>query len=312
MFDATSRRRPLALTSTTLAVGLWSIALGAPIPGRVVYGQGAKATAPGARAATTSPLVGTWRVTRGVAAPWVVASTSPPDVGAWLGQTLRVSRAQVDGPGVLRCSRPRLEPTSSPAEGLFQGGLPAPATNAAKALGVATLPVAGVRLTCDAGVFEFHQPDAQSMLLAVDNVIWTLDRSPGSMAAATAPAGVVQRFLEQHMAGRMEFDSASVAAKRQFLSDAFALQVRHYLAKPAPVDEAPEINGDPFTDSQEYPTRFSVGAASVNGNRAVVMVTFSDAYRAIRLRYVLRRAGTTWRIDDVHDARGTSLRSLLR
>jgi hypothetical protein len=57
----------------------------------------------------------------------------------------------------------------------------------------------------------------------------------------------------------------------------------------------------------EYP----VGAASVNES-CHRLVTFSDAFRAIRLRYVLRRAGATWRIDDVHDARGTSLRSLLR
>lgn len=36
--------------------------------------------------------------------------------------------------------------------------------------------------------------------VAIDNVIWTLDRSPGALAAATTPAGVVQRLLEAHFA----------------------------------------------------------------------------------------------------------------
>lgn len=199
-----------------------------------------------------------------------------------------------------------------PAEGLFQGGLPAPAEPAARALGFPAAPVHGVSLTCDAGIFEFHQPDAQSMLVAVDNVIWTLDRSPGATAADTAAAGVVQRFLEQHFASEMAYDTSALAAKRQWLDDAFVAQLRRYLAKPASPDEAPELDGDPFTDSQEYPTRFSVSAPRIAGTRATIPVRFSDGYRSYRVSYQLVRSSGRWRIDDVVSQGGRSLRAFLR
>lgn len=225
---------------------------------------------------------------------------------------VRIDAGTVAGPGVLRCTRPRFESTLYPAEMLFQGGLPTPAEPVARALGLPTPPVRGVSLTCSAGIFEFHQPDTVSMLVAVDNVIWTLDRSPGSTAAPTTPSGVVQRFLERHMAGRMEFDSVTVGAKRAFLSSALRADIRRYFARPQPADEPPEINGDPFTDSQDYPTRFSVGASTVRANRARVAVRFSDGFRSYRVEYVLERAIGSWRIDDVSDQSGSSLRSLLK
>jgi Protein of unknown function (DUF3828) len=265
-----------------------------------------------ARGASTSALIGTWRVSRGVTAPWVTATEARPDVRAWLGATVRVTARQVAGPGVLRCGAPRLEATRMPPEGLFQGGLPSPAAPAARALGFPAPPVTGVSLTCDAGIFEFHQPDAQSMLVAVDNVIWTLDRSPGASAADTAASGVVQRFLEQHFASEMAYDTSALAAKRPWLGDAFYAQLRRYMAKPANPDEAPELDGDPFTDSQEYPTRFSVGAARIAGTGAMVSVRFSDGYRSYRVAYRLVRSSGRWRIDDVVSQSGRSLQAFLR
>ena len=188
-----------------------------------------------------------------------------------------------------------------PAEGLFQGGLPAPAKKLAReVLGFARLPVAGISLHCDAGLYEFHQADAQSMLVAVNNVIWTLDRSPAAFAAATSPSGVMQRFLEQHFADDMGFLKPDVMAKRAFFTDSLIRRIDRYFAKPSPKDETPAIDGDPFTDSQEYPTRFSVGAGKVTGDRATVRVRFADGYRVRRVTYLLRSQSGTWRIDDIH------------
>ncbi len=270
------------------------------------------AQAPASRGTGTSALIGTWRVVRGQVAPWVAPNEARPDVREWLGQTVRVTARQVSGPRLLRCAAPKLEATRMPPEGLFQGGLPAPAAPAARALGFSVPPIAGVRLTCDAGLFEFHQPDAQSMLVAVDNVIWTLDKSPGATAADTTAGGVVQRFLEQHFASDMAYDTTALVAKREWLGDAFAAQLRKYLAMPVSPNEAPELDGDPFTDSQEYPTRFSVGAARVVGSRATVPVRFSDGYRSYRVSYQLLRTSGRWRIDDVSSQNGRSLRALLR
>jgi hypothetical protein len=280
--------------------------------GVLLPGSSLTAQVRGSAATGTSALTGTWRVVRGQVAPWVAATESRPDVREWLGQTIRVSAAGVSGPAVLRCATPRLEATNMPPEGLFQGGLPAPADAAARALGFAAPPVAGVRLTCDAGLFEYHQPDAQTMLVAVDNVIWTLDKSPGAQAAASSPSGVVQRFLEHHFANDFGYDTSAIPAKRAWLSSALAAQLLRYLSMPGSPDEAPELNGDPFTDSQEYPTRFSVGAARVVGTRGTVSVRFSDGYRRYRVTYQLVRATEGWRIDDVLDQRGRSLRALLR
>ncbi len=266
-----------------------------------------------ARPGVTAPsaLLGTWRVIRRQPAPWVDA-TAAATMREWIGQTVRVTATQVAGPSVLRCARPVLTATKVPAEGLFQGGLPTPAEAAARTVGLGTFPVRGVQLTCDAGVFEFHQADTQSMLLALDNVILTLDRSAGSVAIAGSPAGVVQRFLEQHFDGDMAFDSRSLDAKRTFLGDTLRVAIQRYLRRAQSVDEAPEINGDPFTDSQEHPTRFSVSAARMDGTRAIVPVRFSDAYRSYGVSYLLRRIAGRWLIVDVSDARGESLLTVLK
>lgn len=307
MFSAGPGGRSAVLRVLSVLTFVLSTGGGVLMPGSSLAAQTRAATGAG-----TSALTGTWRVVRGQVAPWVAATEARPNVREWIGQTVRVTARQVSGPRVLRCAAPKLEATRMPPEGLFQGGLPAPADVAARALGFATPPIAGVRLTCDAGLFEFHQADAQSMLLAVDNVIWTLDKSPGATAADTTPAGVVQRFLEQHFASDMAYDTSALVAKREWLGEAFAAQLRQYLAMPVSPNEAPELDGDPFTDSQEYPTRFSVGAARVVGARATVPVRFSDGYRSYRVSYQLLRTSGRWRIDDVSSQNGRSLRALLR
>jgi hypothetical protein len=55
-------------------------------------------------------------------------------------------------------------------------------------------------------------------------------------------------------------------------------------ARPVPSDEAPVINGDPFTNSQEYPPGFTVGAVLRVGSRATVPVRFDS----------MREAATKW------------------
>lgn len=298
MSDAVRRRASVPRRLAALAV----LALATPV---AAFPQNPQAKPP-------SALIGTWRVIRRAAAPWT-GQQAATTMREWIGQTIRFTPTRVIGPSVLRCERATLVPTRVPAEGLFQGGLAAPAEPAARSLGIGTFPVPGVQLTCDTGVFEFHQADAQSMLTALDNVILTLDRSPGSLAGGATPSGIVQRFLEAHFDGDMAFDTLSLATKRQYLSDSLAAAIVRYARRPQATDQVPDINGDPFTDSQEYPTRFSVGTARVVGARTTVPVRFSDAYRSNRVTYHLRRTSAGgWRIDDVVDARGESLRALLR
>lgn len=261
--------------------------------------------------AQNSPF-GTWRIERGVVAPWVGAATTAPDTRAWLGRTVRIEANRVVGPGVLACGRARFEQAPVPAKGMFQGNLPAPAAASAEALGVARFPVPGVHLNCDTGLFDFHRVDNSTMLIAVDNVIWTMSRAPGALAVPSAANGVVQAFLEHHFAGDMGFDRATVAAKEKWLADTLRLAIAAYFRRPRPTDEVPPIDGDPFTDSQEYPTRFAVGSADLRAGAANVSVKFADAFRETTMVYVLRRQGAEWRIADVRSADGTPLTKLLK
>lgn len=250
-------------------------------------------------AADGSPLSGEWRVIRGVVAPWAGETAGRPASG-WVGRTLEFQTNRIGGPAPFPCEDARHTPIRQPAEGLFEGGLPEPAARSAEALGVAPGDVEGVRVICSAGSFDFHLVDADSALFGLDNVVWTLVRAPAALASAGAAEAVVQRFLEAHYAGEMGFLPDSVAAKREFLSDALAQRIATYFAQPFPEDEPPPINGDPFTDSQEYPTRFIVGRATTAADgRAEVPVRLADAYVERTIVYVLAGESGAWRIDDL-------------
>lgn len=264
-----------------------------------------------ALAAGGQPWSGPWRVTLATPAPWL-GGAGVTDTRAWLGAELRFDAEAVAGPGVLSCGGARYEALRSPAEGLFQGGLPAPAVKAAERLGIAAGPVEGLRLTCDTGVFDFHRVDADTLLVGVDNVVWTLDRSPGARAAPDSPEGVVQELLEAHFAGDMAFVPDAVAEKRRWLGRDLWVEVQTYLARAQAPDRPPPIEGDPFTDSQEYPTRFSVGAADAADAAASVPVRFADGHRSRTVVYRLVRENEHWRVEDLLYEDGSRLSDWLR
>ena len=263
----------------------------------------------GAEAADeSSPWLGTWRITHGVAAPW--ADSSTPVTAGFVGRTLTLTADRSEGPGVLACSKARIEPTSMPAEGLFQGNLPQPAANAAVSVGLARFPVEGFSLSCTSGLFEFHAAEPNSVLLALDNVIWTLDRSFGTQAPADSPEGLVQALLEVHFAGDMGFLPATVSSKQAWLSASLRASIDTYFARPRPEDEVPPIDGDPFTDSQEYPFRFAVRSGHADGPGYVVPVDFADSFQQKRVVFRLLSDAGAWRIDDISYEHGT-LREML-
>jgi hypothetical protein len=178
-------------------------------------------------------------------------------------------------------------------------------------LGLNAEKIAGVSLICDTGVFEFHYAAANTLLVALDNRIWTLDRTPGARASKSSPEGVVQRFLEAHFASDMGFTPESVKAKRTFLTDELATRISAYLAKPVDPNEAPSINGDPFTDSQEYPTRFAVDRDNKKVKGAAVPVTFSDAFHKRGVSFEMARENGRWLINDLDYEDGSSFSALL-
>ena len=252
---------------------------------------------------------GSWTLARGAAAPWAPdAAPASGAQGALRGATVRFEPARVAGPAPLGCGNARYELVVTPAEGLFQGSLPAPAEPAARALGVTRLPVLTLQVTCDGGVFDYHLVADGAALTALDGVVWTLERT----APATGPAAAVLALLREHMTGDMGFAPDTVARKRALLTPGLARAIDAYFERPVSEDLVPPIDGDPFTDSQEYPSRFSLGEAASVGAGAVVPVSFRDGARVRGVEFVLRRDGERWLVDDLRYEDGGTLRELLR
>ena len=253
--------------------------------------------------------MGEWRWTHSVAAPWAQGPVPAPE---WVGRTLTLDGDRMRGPDPLNCGGARVESLLMPHEGLFQGGLPVPVERSAQALGVGPPPVPGWRVTCDTGVFDFHRVDEETAVIGLDNRIWTLSRAPGTRAHPDSPSGRVQSFLERHFAADPATALRDFAARRTWWSRGLSRLIERYNARAPRPDEVPAINGDPFTDSQEYPTRFSVGRARVQAHRASVPVTFADALQRRVLVYRLVREGGQWALDDIDYGRGEHLRQALR
>ena len=249
-----------------------------------------------------------WHIERGVVAPWAPAKTSlPPDRGL-AGKSLRFTATRVEAPEPLACAAARYEFVLTPAPGLFQGSLPPPAEQAARALGVAHLPLLSLRVSCDGGIFDYHLIASGRALLGLDNVVWTLTRA----AAADSPEATTVDLLRLHMTGEMAFNPASVARKRAYLTAGLRAAIADYFKRPRPQDEVPPINGDPFTDSQEYPERFVAGRARIDGARASVPIRFGDGSRDWQVEVLLLREGSRWRVDDLRYPGGATLRGLLQ
>ncbi len=131
---------------------------------------------------------------------------------------------------------------------------------------------------------------------------------------AATPEAVVRALFADHFSHGMGFTKASVSRKARWLTTGFQKQLNAELDKPASPDEAPTINGDPFTDSQEYPTRFVVGKAvrtGLAGPALKVSVTFKGNGRHRIVVALLMETPDGWRVDDLGYEDGKTLRSLL-
>jgi hypothetical protein len=257
-----------------------------------------------AAADTWQPLE-VWRLEGGRVAPWGQPGTAVDP--SYRGREIRFEATRVVAPHPLACDDARYEWIFADPEGLFEGNLPAPAAQAAKRLGLGDGRIATLRVGCANAGFDFHRTGGGELLLGLDNVVWTLR----PVRPAAAPTEIVQELLVTHFTHDMGFTRESVAHKRRFLSAALQARIARYLAAPRPPDEAPAINGDPFTDTQEYPDRFTLGAARTTAQRTIVPVHFADASSKRRVDYVLVREGRRWVVDDLVDERGESLRTLL-
>ncbi len=125
------------------------------------------------------------------------------------------------------------------------------------------------------------------------------------------PAAVVRAFYRFHFAHDMAFTRAAVRRRERWLTPDLLGLCHAYFAAPSPAGEPPSIDGDPFTDSQEYPSTFRVGAAAVTGDTALVPVTFlwKAGDRRVVTVVLVTRGG--WKIADLRYDSGGTLRGEL-
>ena len=72
------------------------------------------------------------------------------------------------------------------------------------------------------------------------------------------------------------------------------------------------MNGDPFTDSQEYPESFELSRATLRNDRAEVTVKYRNAAdSSYPVHFRLARVKGAWRIDDIVHRDGQTLSQLL-
>ena len=132
-------------------------------------------------------------------------------------------------------------------------------------------------------------------------------------------ASAVNSFYRFHLTHNMDFRARNIQLRRRWLTPGFYQLLLNKIKRQAEYgkahpDEVPEYDGDPLTDSQEYPDSFRVGKQVMDGERAKVTVTLFWSARTSRGRdkrdIVVEavQAPTGWLIDDIMNSEGSSLR----
>lgn len=120
-----------------------------------------------------------WQVVAGQPAPWLSGEAARQvDLQKLLGQEIQFRQTSMVGPSVS-CKNARFEFFSIGAAALFQGNLGhgAVAEQRARQAGFHRFPVATASVTCDAGIFDYHFPREDQGVIALDNVLWTLQQT---------------------------------------------------------------------------------------------------------------------------------------
>ena len=130
--------------------------------------------------------------------------------------------------------------------------------------------------------------------------------------ATPTPVSTAKAFYTYHLTHDMGFTPGNLEKRTAWLAPGLLAACRTYFAQPKSKDEAPAIEGDPFTDSQEYPKSFKAGTPRISGQSAVVPVTFSGPGAQTRtVQVVLSITKGSWLITNVRYGKGRSLRASL-
>jgi hypothetical protein len=134
-----------------------------------------------AGAAQTNPLLGRWQITSAAVGPWIAPDKiniiKEDDVRRFVKQRMTFAVGEVKSRDpIFACKGATYEPTRIPPDGLFQGNLPQPKGEIARALGLHDGITPGVDVACPNSRFSYHFRDKDTALFALNNVIYTLKR----------------------------------------------------------------------------------------------------------------------------------------
>jgi hypothetical protein len=120
-------------------------------------------------------------------------------------------------------------------------------------------------------------------------------------------SAAVRTFYRYHFAHDKAFSKPNVERRRRWLApelyrlllNEFARYETHRKTNP---DDAPYMEGDPFTDTQEYPDSYRVGASVAGSDdSASVPVTFlSHGRESGKIEVEVMRRGGAWLILNLH------------
>lgn len=114
----------------------------------------------------------------------------------------------------------------------------------------------------------------------------------------------VKAFYGYHFAHKFDYSKRGLLQRRKWLDDTLYKLLVAEVSKPTKPDEAPDMNGDPFTNSQEYPNEFRIGNAREEASKATIQVVFiwKEKGKVIEERPVdveLLKSKTGWKIANI-------------
>lgn len=140
-------------------------------------------------------------------------------------------------------------------------------------------------------------------------------RAPQAARAASpsaSPSALVGELYRVHRNGYGGvFDRKGRRLQQRFFDDNLARLIWKDLTE-TPADMVGHLDFDPLYNAQDiHVTRFRVGAAVVEGDRATVPVTFNNYDRRERLKFSLVRTPAGWKVSDIDYGAGTTLLKIL-
>lgn len=240
-------------------------------------------------------------------------ATLPSPWGAPLGPAmpagtkLRLAPGVMKGPAPLSCDGAEQIFIRAPANALFEGMLPSPAEQSAAALG---LPEGLItqRIVCSNAGFDVHRAADGRAWIGLDNAVlrWT------RVSIEDSPEATVQTLLLHHFSSNFAFSPSTVAAQATLLTESLTDSLNRWFVRAKTNDEVPALNGDPYTDSQEFPESFSLAKSRVNADRAELTVTYrSEGIEPYPVHVELMRVKGRWRVNDLRYRDGQKLSQLL-